>query len=250
MVTCSKHRLRRGPCPLGAGRRALTLVELLVVIGILSILIAILVPSLKGAREAGKRSLCATRVAEFAKVTHLYVTEWERYPPSLANTSLPWIGWSGIDWLGAGHNGALVHAAPESGVYFPYVGRIDLYLCPKEEAQIVSADSLITVRQFSYSMNGRTGLMIPDRRNTVGSAATISDADLPLFFEEDPAQNLDAQPEGCFTGDDRPFMRHRGKTNVGFADAHVRTQQFTEDTTAKKHFDAIGVPMADILLHR
>src|SRR6478672_6661194 len=45
------HRARRGP-------RAFTLIEILVVVAIISLLIAVLIPSLSRAREQTKRAMC------------------------------------------------------------------------------------------------------------------------------------------------------------------------------------------------
>jgi len=55
-------------------RRRFTLVELLVVIGIIALLISILLPSLSRAREEGRRTVCLTGLRSFGQVLNMYAS--------------------------------------------------------------------------------------------------------------------------------------------------------------------------------
>jgi prepilin-type N-terminal cleavage/methylation domain-containing protein len=56
-------------------RRAFTLVELLVVIGIIAVLIGILLPTLGKAQEAARRTTCLSQLRELANSLRIYGTE-------------------------------------------------------------------------------------------------------------------------------------------------------------------------------
>lgn len=55
--------------------RAFTLVELLVVIGVIAILMAILLPALNAARVRAERIVCAARLRTLAQTVHIYASE-------------------------------------------------------------------------------------------------------------------------------------------------------------------------------
>ena len=66
---------------------AFTLVELLVVIGIIALLIGILLPSLAASREEARSMICATHLDQIFKASYLFVSENDGRLPVFANTS-------------------------------------------------------------------------------------------------------------------------------------------------------------------
>lgn len=64
-------------------RNGFTLVELLVVISIIALLLAVLMPALSRAREAGRRIVCLNNLRQLGMVINLYAFEHrDVYPPS------------------------------------------------------------------------------------------------------------------------------------------------------------------------
>ncbi|MSU61879.1 MAG: DUF1559 domain-containing protein [Pedosphaera sp.] len=62
--------------------RAFTLIELLVVIAIIALLAALLVPTLAGAKERGRRAVCLNNLRQFSLGLHLYsLDQNDRLPP-------------------------------------------------------------------------------------------------------------------------------------------------------------------------
>ena len=79
-------RTSRSPTPptnVGPASRAFTLVELLVVIGIIALLIGLLMPVLGRAREAAKTTACLSNLRQMGTAAAAYVAEHRGfYPPS------------------------------------------------------------------------------------------------------------------------------------------------------------------------
>jgi prepilin-type N-terminal cleavage/methylation domain-containing protein len=70
------------PLALGATRPAgFTLVELLVVIGIIAVLIGIVLPAMTRARMAAERTVCLSNVQQMAQALHLYGAQFKGYLP-------------------------------------------------------------------------------------------------------------------------------------------------------------------------
>ena len=85
------------PYPIRRARRfGFTLVELLVVIGIIALLISILLPSLSRAREAGNRTKCLSNLRQLGMAFVMYCNDnHQNYPRAAGGTA----GGTPEDWI-------------------------------------------------------------------------------------------------------------------------------------------------------
>jgi prepilin-type processing-associated H-X9-DG protein/prepilin-type N-terminal cleavage/methylation domain-containing protein len=99
----------------GMGRmrhqEAFTLVELLVVIGVIAVLIAMLLPALNKTRAAANAVACASNMRQIGAMFHTYATQYRAYPLSLDNTKAPkaanWVN-HGDKWMFALEHARLI----------------------------------------------------------------------------------------------------------------------------------------------
>jgi prepilin-type N-terminal cleavage/methylation domain-containing protein/prepilin-type processing-associated H-X9-DG protein len=78
------------------GKAAFTLVELLVVIGIIALLVSILLPSLSKARQSANTTKCLANLRSLGQAQVQYFSEWRGWavPPILGNDNDVWPGTS------------------------------------------------------------------------------------------------------------------------------------------------------------
>src|ERR1700728_3040313 len=113
MVRLNLQRIGLEEGIMNKDRKAFTLVELLVVIGIIAILVGLLLPALAKARDSANTVKCASNLRGIGQAIAQYITEnQDTFPPSNYPTGMNISGGTMTNWppsLGYTHWSALIN---------------------------------------------------------------------------------------------------------------------------------------------
>ena len=229
-----------------AGRRGFTLVELLVVIGIIALLMSILLPSLNRARENAKQVQCLSNLRQVSLAIVMYTQNNKDLMPG-AGEGPPQKKWDWIYW--DARTGNLPFTNLNECALAPYLsqgGRMnpEYFRCPSDRAEEhISVYGGRYPYYFSYTMNCyladnsrayATGLSIsdPNRQKNFKSAYIKRPSRKVLLIDENERTANDGLwvPGQDSTGfidqlSDRHEVRKdvykkEGRGNMAFADGH------------------------------
>jgi prepilin-type N-terminal cleavage/methylation domain-containing protein/prepilin-type processing-associated H-X9-DG protein len=168
------------PAATGPKRAAFSLVELLVVIGILAILLAILLPTMARARESANRTACSSNLKQIGYGVLLYVHDNKGFfPASSVGTvldSADWIWWTQATRsnIRSSALGTYLDLGPE---------RFAVLICPSDARFRLRRETDPYI--FSYSLNW----MMASRSNAPRMYKKLNQVRQPgskvLAFEED-----------------------------------------------------------------
>jgi prepilin-type processing-associated H-X9-DG protein len=202
-------------------RIAFTLIELLVVIGILALLIALLLPALRKARESSNRIACASNERQIMQAFYMYASAQSGWLPYQA--LLP----TYADW-----SGALADVLKNKTVF----------RCPTDRTP--RHPSLGDLPWRSYAVNSgkfkewviaNAGYRSPWPPNRFGQPEQMKSVPIHVFVIGEN-HGHDAPPNGAgFVGDSQAVVGlaafegldayahdlHLGGANYGFSDGHV-----------------------------
>jgi prepilin-type N-terminal cleavage/methylation domain-containing protein len=194
-----------------APRRGFTLVELLVVIGIIALLISILLPALGRVREKARTVQCASGIRQIYMAVVMYAAENKQFLPRPAygwdNTGNPLAekscAWTMDTWAKANYT---------AGVIWPFVGgspevREKLLYCPSAGDEAAHLGGFIQAPNFSYSMNNNVIADSGGNMKAIRLSSVMRPAEKIIFYEEvAPNDGVCVEPQS--NADDFPTGRH------------------------------------------
>lgn len=236
--------------------RAFTLIELLVVVAVISVLIAMMLPSLSAAREMTRRSGCAANLHYIGKAMSTYATAEGSFPTNVPPKTTSGVGvWKnppkaagisdGLDPLYNLFNAVPKYGDPMTNLWVLVLNNLATpgqFICKSDPRAPVPAERHYDA---SFSPPGGTYTDFGTINDVLGGGDTFSysfpypwsstSSTVPLWWKGDPNSaapiGADMGPTKSSAADDPTAMvgsaasnskNHAGKgQNVLFADAHV-----------------------------
>ena len=202
-------------------RAGFSLVELIVVIGVITLLIALLMPALRSARESARTVRCASQLRVIGQGIFAYASNNHGYSP-------PWGAAFRVDTSGSplsrGWPAALAR-------YTGAKADAPLYHCPSFPQDDRTVNYFLTAHWEHLQTPEAHAVSLSRVRTAtaflLAAEATAPRAYVPPFGTLNaPEDNTDKDDSGhrdlAFFGEAGGYNMHRAGNNVLFADGHVR----------------------------
>lgn len=212
------------------GRRAFTLVEILVVLAIIGVLCALLLPVLSGARESARIATCAGHLRQIGLGIQLYMKDSNDFYPERSNPN----GDKNCSWVDR---------------LYPYVKATEIFECPSHPyGEYVTGcppseevdSSLMILYDGSYMLNPmQDPRQVPPQKISATRvrkpAQTILVLDGRANFRSSSGNNtvdigFEAIPDVDYLNGRGIEARHNDGDNALFADSHVKWLRLSELT--------------------
>ncbi|MBN1125406.1 MAG: prepilin-type N-terminal cleavage/methylation domain-containing protein [Sedimentisphaerales bacterium] len=227
-------------------RKAFTLIELLVVIAIIGILLSILIPSLKVAKEIAKRTICLAHMHGIGTAWTLYADDNDGRIVSSKTARMvevpgtgggrefqmvlttyhnepTWVAW----WEGDPEDDEAYQACITIGALFPYSETIKVYRCPAGMKDQWRTTSIVD------SMNGHDGFEDVGGMVVRKTSELVNPGSRMVFIDEGHAKSTESwtiYPHIEQWWDGVP-MRHGEGTTFAFADGHGEYWKWQDQRT-------------------
>jgi prepilin-type processing-associated H-X9-DG protein len=216
---------------------AFTLVELLVVIGIIAVLIALLLPALSGAREQARAVQCLSNLREMVVACQAYaITFRGYYPPAIHGHTDGTLAYADNWDYTIVTDLSTFQVTVKPGLLWMGRGDLRVQQCPSFEGSAMAAHNEYTGYNYNTSHIGRgmyaggtrfdppaklvevrrpeETVLFGDGEFAGGGANKYMRSPQPSGFKSDVGVARHAGTQG---------FRHRRRTNAAFADGHAES---------------------------
>lgn len=194
-------------------RKGFTLIEFLVVIGVIAILAAMLFPAFARAREKARQANCLSNEKQLGLAFAMYVQDNDETFPGAPDGAAGigqyggWVWYSQFDNPQTGPSTAI---DPTKGALYPYARNAQIYRCPSDNRGTVS-----------YEMNGLLRYAF---------AGSVYDESTCLLLVEE--NQFGTANDGYFnTAMDPVMRRHNEGAGYGFVDGHAKWYKWSDTDT-------------------
>ena len=199
--------------------RGFSLVELMVVIGIIAMLIALLLPSLSKARAHAQTVACTSNLHQVALAMFAYSLDYKVLPGTVVD------GATNLDW--AGRNNAIYLANPSkyshpflTSVLHRYLGTDRILTCPMIDRPNHFYDYTMVMRMAGAKTTLRWPVGYPSDPANAASPEKFF-PQMPVLIEEHQKFYNTVYDDGSWGNKDQFTTRHGGKANVAYLDGSV-----------------------------
>ncbi|MEM6504218.1 MAG: prepilin-type N-terminal cleavage/methylation domain-containing protein [Planctomycetota bacterium] len=207
-------------------RKAFTLIELLVVISIIALLIALLLPALKSAREVSMSTVCKSNNRQLLISMMSYSADSDSWLPP-GTEFFRGASWQDT-WAHLLANGRYLpegnyDAASNKQFAFERIGNMPIFDCPSREQRLNSIDYTVAERIFGHSAPSGNRPMTRLHQVPVASHA--------IGLSEAQSGSLNfwptwQQPSGGWNADFGWTIPHAGTVNIGLLDGSVSNLRY------------------------
>lgn len=226
-------------------RGGFTLVELLVVIGIIALLVSMLMPALGKVRDQANGAKCSNNLRQLMIATMMFAGEHKGLCPG-GETDFGRKDADARCWVFNGPNGASTgvnwKTAPESGMLYKYINNTQTYLCPARVpgGEGISPGAGYSNGKFDYTSVGAfrgsklSGIPATARYKFMPSGVFVNQLPTPFYVEETSQYVNFSNIDGSWGNVDEHSNHHMGASYYASVDGSVHWFQGRKNPLPKK----------------